>query len=207
VQWVIRPQSDEYHDFRGFAGRVASGTFKVGDEVTAYPAGMSTRITGIHTADGDQQETVPMLSYSLTLADEIDISRGDLIAKTTEPPEHSPHIDAMICWFTEKPLKPRGRYYLRHTTRTVRASIPDLLYKVNISTMERVPAPSEFGLNDIGCIRLRCASPLYFDSYANNRTTGSFVLVDEQTNSTVAAGMILRAVGDENTKSPDEFAI
>ncbi|HSJ02061.1 MAG TPA: GTP-binding protein [Verrucomicrobium sp.] len=207
VQWVIRPMSDDYHDFRGFAGRVASGTFKVGDEVTAYPAGMNTRITAIHTADGDQQETTPMLSYALTLADEIDISRGDLIAKASEPPQHSPHIDAMICWFTEKPLKPRGKFYLRHTTRTVRASVPDLMYKVNISTMERIPGPTEFGLNDIGCIRLRCAAPLFFDPYTQNRTTGSFVLVDEQTNNTVAAGMILRAVGDESFKSTDEFAI
>ncbi|WP_009958878.1 sulfate adenylyltransferase subunit 1 [Verrucomicrobium spinosum] len=207
VQWVIRPQSDEYHDFRGFAGRMASGTFKVGDEITAYPAGMSTQITGIHTLEGAKEEAIPMLSYSLTLAHEIDISRGDLIAKADEPPQHSQHIDAMICWFTEKPLKPRGKFYLRHTTRTVRASVPDLLYKVNISTMERVPGPTEFGLNDIGCIRLRCASPLFFDSYATNRTTGSFILVDEQTNNTVAAGMILRAVGDDSTKSTDEFAI
>ncbi|WP_038159582.1 GTP-binding protein [Verrucomicrobium sp. BvORR106] len=207
VQWVIRPQSDEYHDFRGFAGRVASGTFKVGDEVTAYPAGMNTRITGIHTLEGAKEEAIPSLSYSITLANEIDISRGDLITKADEPPQHSPHIDAMICWFTEKPLKPRGKFYLRHTTRTVRASVPDLLYKVNISTMERVPGPTEFGLNDIGCIRLRCASPLFFDPYNTNRTTGSFILVDEQTNNTVAAGMILRAVGDESIKSTDEFAI
>ena len=186
---------------------MASGTFKVGDEITAYPAGMSTKITGIHTLEGAKEEAIPMLSYSLTLAHEIDISRGDLIAKADEPPQHSQHIDAMICWFTEKPLKPRGKFYLRHTTRTVRASVPDLLYKVNISTMERVPGPTEFGLNDIGCIRLRCASPLFFDSYATNRTTGSFILVDEQTNNTVAAGMILRAVGDDTTKSTDEFAI
>ncbi len=207
VQWVIRPQSDEYHDFRGFAGRLASGTFKVGDEVIAYPAGMTTRITSIHTAEGNKDEAIPMLSYSFTLADEIDISRGDMIAKPEQPPQQGQHIDAMICWFSEKKLKAKSRFHLRHTTRDVRASVSDLLYKVNISTMERVQGEKEFGLNDIGCIRLRCATPLFFDPYVKNRTTGSFVLIDEQTNNTVAAGMIMRAVGDETTPSTDEFAI
>lgn len=207
VQWVIRPQSDEYHDFRGFAGRLASGTFKVGDEVIAYPAGMTTRITSIHTSEGGKDEAIPMLSYSLTLADEIDISRGDMIAKPDQPPQQGQHIDAMICWFSEKKLKAKSRFHLRHTTRDVLASVTDLLYKVDISTMERVQGEKEFGLNDIGCIRLRCATPLFFDPYVKNRTTGSFVLIDEQTNNTVAAGMILRSVGDETTPSTDEFAI
>jgi sulfate adenylyltransferase subunit 1 len=207
VQWVIRPQSDEYHDFRGFAGRVASGVFKVGDEVVAYPAGMTTRITSIHTEDGDLPEAVPSLSYAFTLADEIDISRGDMIAKADQPPQHSPHVDAIICWFTEGKLKPRARFHLRHTTRDVRATVTDLLYKVNISTLERVSGATEFGLNDIGCIRLRCAAPLFFDPYSVNRTTGSFILIDEQTNNTVAAGMIIRPLGDDNTESADEFAI
>ena len=207
VQWVIRPMSDEYHDFRGFAGRMASGTFKVGDEVLALPAGMTSRITGIHTFEGPQQEAVPDLSYSITLADEIDISRGDMIVKPEEAPEHSPHVDAMICWFTEKKLKPRTRFHLRQATRDLPATVTTLHYKVDISTMEQVGSVSEFGLNDIGCIRIKCASPLFFDPYSKNRTTGSFVLVDAQTNNTVAAGMILRAVGDETTKSTDEFAI
>jgi sulfate adenylyltransferase subunit 1 len=214
VQWVIRPMSDHVldgvslHDFRGFAGRVASGTFKVGDEVLALPSGMTSRITRIHTLEGAQQEAIPNLSYAITLADEIDISRGDLLAKPDEAPQHSAHVDAMICWFTEKKLKPRTRFHLRHTTRDVRASVTDLLYKVNISALERSQdTGGEFGLNDIGCIRIKCAAPLYFDPYAQNRTTGSFVLVDEQSNNTVAAGMILRAVGDDTTKSTDEFAI
>lgn len=207
VQWVIRPQSDEYHDFRGFAGRLASGTFKVGDEVIAYPAGMTTHITSIHTSEGSKNEAIPMLSYSLTLADEIDISRGDMIAKPDQPPQQGQHIDAMICWFSEKKLKAKSRFHLRHTTRDVLASVTDLLYKVDISTMERVQGEKDFGLNDIGCIRLRCATPLFFDPYVKNRTTGSFVLIDEQTNNTVAAGMIIRAVGDETTPSTDEFAI
>jgi sulfate adenylyltransferase large subunit len=214
VQWVVRPMSDQVldgvplHDFRGFAGRMASGTFKVGDEVVALPSGMKSRITRIHTFEGAQEEAIPNLSYSLTLADEIDISRGDMLAKPDDAPQHSAHVDAMICWFTEKKLKPRTRFHMRHTTRDVRASVTDLLYKVNISTLEKSQdTGGEFGLNDIGCIRIKCAAPLYFDPYAQNRTTGSFVLVDEQTNNTVAAGMILRAVGDDNTKSTDEFAI
>ncbi len=207
VQWVIRPQSDEFHDFRGFAGRVASGTFKVGDEVTAYPAGMTTRITGIHTIEGPQKEAIPSLSYSFTLADEIDISRGDLIAKPDRPPQHGQIIDAMICWFTDKKLKPRTRFHLRHTTRDVRATVTDLLYKVDITTLNHAEAVPEFGLNDIGCVRIRCASPLFYDSYDKNRTTGSFVLVDELTNNTVAAGMIVRPVGDDSDVSPDEFTI
>ncbi|QIF05118.1 sulfate adenylyltransferase subunit CysN [Roseimicrobium sp. ORNL1] len=207
VQWVIRPMSDDYHDFRGFAGRMASGTFKVGEEVLALPAGMTSRITGIHTFEGRKEETTPDLSYSITLADEIDISRGDMIVRPDQAPQHSPHIDAMICWFTEKKLKPRTRFHLRHTTRDLRATVTDLHYKVDISTMEQVGDVKEFGLNDIGCIRIKCAAPLFFDAYSKNRTTGSFVLVDEQTNNTVAAGMILRAVGDETTKSTDEFAI
>jgi len=207
VQWVIRPQSDDYHDFRGFAGRVASGTFKVGDEVIAYPAGMTTRITSIHTGDGDLQEAIPDLSYAFTLEDDIDISRGDMIAKPDQPPQHSPHVDAIICWFTEQKLRPKGRFHLRHTTRDVRATVTDLLYKVNISTLERVAGATDFGLNDIGCIRLHCSAPLFFDPYSENRTTGSFVLIDPRTNNTVAAGMIVRAVGDDLTQSTDEFAI
>lgn len=214
VQWVIRPMSDHVldgvslHDFRGFAGRVASGTFKVGEEVLALPSGMTSKITRIHTYEGAQEEATPNLSYSITLADEIDISRGDMLVKPDDAPQHSAHVDAMICWFTEKKLKPRTRFHLRHTTRDVRASVTDLLYKVDISTLESSQEKvAEFGLNDIGCIRIKCAAPLYFDPYARNRTTGSFVLVDEQTNNTVAAGMILRAVGDDSTKSTDEFAI
>lgn len=179
----------------------------MGEEVLALPAGMTSRITGIHTFEGRKEETTPDLSYSITLADEIDISRGDMIVRPDQAPEHSPHIDAMICWFTEKKLKPRTRFHLRHTTRDLRATVTDLHYKVDISTMEQVGDVKEFGLNDIGCIRIKCAAPLFFDAYSKNRTTGSFVLVDEQTNNTVAAGMILRAVGDETTKSTDEFAI
>lgn len=204
VQWVIRPQSEDYHDFRGFAGRMASGSFRVGDEVMAYPAGMKSRITHIHTAAGPQSETVPLLSYAITLADEIDISRGDLIAQPDKPPQSSLVFDAMICWFTDKKLRPRARFHLRHMTNDVRANVTDLLYRVDITTFERKQDTLEFGLNDIGCVRLRTSAPLHFDPYAQNRITGSFVLVDDQSNNTVAAGMILGAVGDETLVSVDE---
>ena len=202
VQWVIRPISDaddaklgNLHDYRGFAGRMASGTFRVGDAVSVLPSGMKTRITGIHTFAGEQTEAIPQLSYSITVADEIDTSRGGMIVKANEPVHTEQEFDAMICWFADKKtLRPRGRFYLRHTTNEVRAVVTDVLYKVNISTLEKSQDSQEFALNDIGCIRLRASAPIFFDAYSENRTTGSFVLVDEQTNNTVAAGMILKPV-------------
>ncbi len=205
VQWVIRPMSDKkdeklgvtLHDYRGFAGRVASGTFRVGDEIVAYPSAMKSTITSIDTFEGPQPEAIPQLSYSFTIADEIDTSRGGMIVKAGEEPTVAQEIDAMICWFADKKtLKPRGRYYLRHTTNEVRAIVTDVLYKVDISTLKKHDDVKEFALNDIGCIRLRCSASVFFDTYSKNRTTGSFVLVDEQTNNTVAAGMIIRGLGD-----------
>ncbi|MEQ1751372.1 MAG: GTP-binding protein [Prosthecobacter sp.] len=204
VQWVIRPISDQndsklgnLHDYRGFAGRVASGTFRIGDEVLVHPSGMKSRITGIHTYEGEQTEAIPQLSYSITVADEIDTSRGGMIVKSGEPIEVGHEFDAMICWFADKKtLKPRGRFHLRHTTNEVRAVVTEVLYKVNISTLEKSQESLEFSLNDIGCIRLRTSAPIFFDSYAENRTTGSFILVDDQTNNTVAAGMIIKPIKD-----------
>lgn len=204
VQWVIRPISDQndsklgnLHDYRGFAGRVASGTFRIGDEVLVHPAGMKSRITGIHAYEGEQTEALPHLSYSITVADEIDTSRGGMIVKANEPIQAGHEFDAMICWFADKKtLKPRGRYHLRHTTNEVRAVVTEVLFKVNISTLEKSQESQEFSLNDIGCIRLRTSAPIFFDAYSENRTTGSFILVDEQTNSTVAAGMILKPITD-----------
>jgi sulfate adenylyltransferase large subunit len=204
VQWVIRPISDAVdpklgalHDYRGFAGRMASGTFRLDDEVTVWPSGMKTRITGIHTFEGPQTQALAQLSYSITVADEIDTSRGGMLVKASEPVQAAQEFDAMICWFADKKtLKPRGRYHLRHTTNEVRAVVVDCLYKVNISTLEKSQDSQEFALNEIGCIRLRTSAPIFFDAYANNRITGSFVLVDEQTNNTVAAGMIVKPITD-----------
>jgi sulfate adenylyltransferase large subunit len=215
VQWVIRPISDQtdtklgnLHDYRGFGGRVASGTLQLGDRVAVYPGDIETTITGIHTFAGPQQEAIPQLSYSITLADEIDLSRGGMLTKAGERPHVTQEFDAMLCWFSDKKhLKPKGRFHLRHTTNDVRAVVTDVLYKVNISTLEKTQDSQEFALNDIGCVRIRCAAPIFYDAYAKNRTTGSFVLVDEQTNNTVAAGMILRPVGEAVPEEDAAFSI
>ena len=197
VQWVIRPMSDDYHDYRGYAGRLASGEFRVGDEVIAYPAGLTTRITGIHTLGVEHESTEAGLSYSITLKDEIDISRGDLLAKPDNPPQVTQNIDAMICWFSDKKLNLRSRFYLRHTTREVRAMVQDVIHKVDITTLDKVQGQTEFSMNDIGLVHLRLSTPIFCDSYAQNRITGSFVLIDEQTHNTVAAGMIVRKTDED----------
>jgi sulfate adenylyltransferase subunit 1 len=191
VQWVIRPMSDQWHDFRGYAGRVAGGVFKPGDEVTVLPSGFSTRIKGIHSADGDLEEAFAPLSVVITLDDEIDVSRGDMIVKKNNPPRIEQDVDAMICWFSERPLLARGKYYLRHTTREVQALVKEVKYKVNINTLHKVEGDLEFRLNDIGRIGIRASAPLFFDDYRRNRATGSIILIDQGTNETVAAGMII----------------
>lgn len=190
VQWVIRPHSDEYHDFRGYAGRVAGGVFKPGDDVVVFPSGFNAKIKGIHTLDGDLEEAFAPLSVSITLDREIDISRGDMIAKPNNPPKTEQDIDAMICWFSEKPMNPRGKFVIRHCSKEAKALIRDVKYKMDINSLHKLEDDKEFKLNDIGRISLRTAAPLCFDSYKSNRVTGSFVLVDALTNETVAAGMI-----------------
>jgi sulfate adenylyltransferase subunit 1 len=192
VQWVIRPQSQEYHDFRGFAGRVASGVFKVGDAITVLPSGFESRISGIHTLDGDLDEAFAPMSVTLKLEDEIDISRGDMIVKQNNPPTVTQDIDAMICWFSDTAKLQVGRKYtLRSTTKEVKCLIKEVKYKVNVNTLHKLEGDSEVGLNDIARISIRTSSPLFVDSYNRNRATGSLVLIDEQSNSTVAAGMIV----------------
>ncbi len=191
VQTVIRPQSDAYHDFRGYAGRVAGGVFKPGDNIIVLPSGFTSKIKAIHTADGELEEAFSPLSVSLLLEDEIDISRGDTIVKTNNPPNNGQDLEAMVCWFSEKPLQPRGKYLIRHTTREAKAAIKEVRYKVNINTLHKVEDDLSFNMNDIGRITLRTSTPLIYDSYSKNRITGSFILVDEGTNETVAAGMII----------------
>jgi len=191
VQWVIRPHSAEWHDFRGFAGRIAGGVFKPGDEVQVMPSGFSSRIKAIHTKDGTLDEAYAPLSCAITLEDEIDISRGDIIVKPNSAPAPTQDIDAMICWFSsEKTLTARGKYFLRHTTREVKAIVKEIKYKVNINTLHKIEDDPVFTLNDIGRITLRTSAPLSADTYRQNRITGSFILIDEHTNETVAAGMI-----------------
>ncbi len=192
VQWVIRPHSKEWHDFRGYAGRVAGGVFKPGDDVVVLPSGFGTRIKAIHTLDGTLDEAYYPLSVSITLEDEIDISRGDMIVKPNNQPHVEQDIEAMICWFSERQkLAGQGKFILRHTTKEVKAVVRDVRYKVNINTLHKIEDDLELGLNDIGRIHLRTSAPLFYDSYRRNRQTGSFVLIDEFTNETVAAGMIL----------------
>jgi len=190
VQWVIRPHSDEHHDFRGYAGRVAGGVFKPGDEVQVLPSGFTSKIDSIYSADGKLSEAFAPVSCSILLEDEIDISRGDMIVKSNNPPEKGQDIEAMLCWFSDKKMMVRGKYLLRHTSKEVKAMVTDLQYKVNINNLRKIEDDKEFGLNEIGRACIRTSSPIFYDSYNNNRTTGSFVLIDEQTNETVAAGMI-----------------
>ncbi len=190
VQWVIRPQSDEWHDFRGYAGRVAGGVFKPGDDITVQPSGFNSKVKSIYMDGQEIDEAYSPLSVAITLEDEIDISRGDMIVKTNNPPEVSQDIDAMICWFSDKPMTPRGKYILRHTSREVKAIIKEVNYKVNINTLHKIEDDKTFNLNDIGRITVRTSAPLIHDRYKRNRSTGSFILIDAQTNETVAAGMI-----------------
>ena len=192
VQWVIRPHSDEYHDFRGFAGRVAGGVFKTGDDVTVLPSGFTTKIKAIESMDGPQQEVFSPMSATITLEDEIDMSRGDMLVKANNQPVPTQDIDAMVCWFSsDKPLAGRGKYILRHTTKEVKAIVTEVCYKININTLHKIEDDLTLNLNDIGRIKVRASAPLIADNYKSNRTTGSFVLIDELTNATVAAGMII----------------
>ncbi len=192
VQWVIRPHSDEYHDFRGFAGRVAGGVFKAGDDVTVLPSGFTTKIKAIESMDGPQQEVFSPMSATITLEDEIDMSRGDMLVKANNRPVPTQDIDAMVCWFSsDKPLTGRGKYILRHTTKEVKAIVTEVCYKMNINTLRKIEDDLTLNLNDIGRIKVRTSAPLIADSYKSNRITGSFVLIDELTNATVAAGMII----------------
>lgn len=191
VQWVIRPQSTEYHDFRGYAGRVAGGVFKPGDEVVVLPSGFSSKIKGIHCMGEELKEAYDPLSVSITLEDNIDISRGDMLAKKNNQPEVGQEIEAMVCWFSDKKLQPRGKYVIRHTTNEAKAIVREVRYKININTLHKIEDDLEFGLNDIGRIAIRTSNPLFYDSYQRNRQTGSFILVDEHTNETVGVGMII----------------
>lgn len=191
VQRVIRPQSDEFHDFRGYAGRVEAGIFKPGDDVIALPSGFTSKIKEIATMDGNLDEAFPPMSVIITLEDDIDISRGDMIVRPNNQPKVGQDIELMICWLHEKKLVKGGKFGLRHTTKDLRCIVKDIRYKININTLHRIEDNFEIGLNDIGRIVIRTTSPLFYDSYKKNRTTGSLILVDEFTNETVGAGMII----------------
>ncbi len=192
VQWVTRPMSEQWHDFRGYAGRVAGGVFKPGDDIVVLPSGFTSKIREIHGPDGTLQEAFAPQSVTLTLEDEIDISRGDTIAKPNNQPKVDQNIEAMLCWFSEtKKLTPRSKYIIRHSTREAKAIVSELRYQVDVNTLHKMEGIDSLILNQIGRVALRVSSPLLHDSYSRNRSTGSFILIDEGTNETVAAGMIL----------------
>ncbi len=192
VQYVLRPMSDAFHDYRGYAGTVASGVLKVGDEVMVLPSGFTSTIAAIDTFDGPVEEAFAPMAVTLRLADDIDVSRGDLVCRPHNRPNVGQDIDAMVCWLTDRGNLRRGaKYGIKHTTRSARALVKDLQYRLDVNTLHRDEDASELDLNQIGRISLRTTVPLFFDEYRRNRATGSFILVDEATNNTVAAGMIL----------------
>ncbi len=193
VQWVIRPQSDEHHDYRGYAGQVAGGVLRPGDEVRVLPSGITTKISRIEEGGRPIEAAFAPMSVTVHLADDVDVGRGDVIARPSNPPIVSQGLEAMICWMADKPLLPGGRYALKHTTKWTRAIVSDLVYRLDVTTGEQSATPENLPLNGLGRIKLRTTTPLIYDPYSQNRTTGSFILVDEATNATVAAGMLLGA--------------
>ncbi len=191
VQLVIRPNTDEFHDYRGYAGRVAGGIFKKGDEVMLLPSGFSSKIEAIDTYDGEVEEAFPPMSVVIRLENELDLSRGDMIVRPNNMPEVTQDLDLMICWFDNKPLRLRGKYIIQHTTRTARCLVKEIRYKMDINTLHRNLEDREIKMNDVARISLRTTQPLFVDPYSRNRITGSVILIDEATHQTVAAGMVI----------------
>ncbi len=192
VQYVIRPQSDEFHDYRGYAGTVAGGVMRPGDKVVVLPSGFGSTIKSIETFDGPVDEAFAPMSVTVRLSDEIDISRGDMLCRPNNQPTSSQDIDAMVCWMSERvQLTAGSRLVIKHTTRTAKVIVKDLAYQLDVNTLSRNEGAAELRLNEIGRVSLRSQLPLFFDEYRRNRATGSFVLIEEATNTTVGAGMIL----------------
>lgn len=191
VQTVIRVNTPETPDYRGYAGQVASGMFYVGDEVVVMPSGFSSRISGIYGAKGYVGVAEPPMSVSLLLEDEIDVSRGNMIVKKNNRPEATQDIDVMLCWLDAAPLQQGKRYIVRHTTQEVKGMVREVLYKISIDTFSRTEDDKALGMNDIARVKLHLSQPLLCDSYRLNRITGALILIDEQTNNTVASGMIV----------------
>jgi sulfate adenylyltransferase large subunit len=192
VQYVIRPRDDSLHDYRGYAGQVAGGVLKPGDEVVALPSGFTTTIESVETADGPVAEAFSPMSVTVRLEDDLDVSRGDMLCRPANRPTVGQDVEAMICWLTpDTPLRVRGRYAIKHTTREARALVSDLQYRLDVNTLHRDESADTLSLNEIGRVTLRTTAPLFYDEYRRNRATGSFILVDEATHATVAGGMIL----------------
>ena len=192
VKYVIRPQSDEHHDYRGYAGTIAGGVFKPDDEVMVLPSGFTSKISSIDSFDGPVSEAFGPMAVTMRLTDDIDVSRGDMICRPNNQPTSSQDLQAMVCWMSEtSPLSPRMKLALKHTTRSSRVMVTDLQYRIDVNTLHREENPESLTLNEIGRVSLRSTQPLFFDEYRRNRNTGSFILLDEVTNATVAAGIIV----------------
>jgi len=191
VQTVIRPQTAEYHDYRGYAGRVAGGIFKKGDEIAVLPSGFTSKIAKIDTYDGEIEEAFPPMSCTILLEDDIDVSRGDMIVRVNNQPDVSQDHEMMICWMSQRPIQLNGKYTIKHTSRDARCIVKDIKYKVDINSLHRLEDDKEIKMNDIARISIRTTVPLFTDRYQRNRNTGSIILIDESTNETVGAGMIL----------------
>ena len=192
VQWVIRPMSDEHHDYRGYAGEVAGGEWRAGDDVIVLPSGLRTTVAAVETHDGTLDVAVQGQSVVVRLADHVDVSRGDMLCDPADPPVAARELEAIVCWLSERPVATGARLAVKHTTRWTRAILEEVLSTLDVGTLEQVPGDG-LALNDLARVRLRLAGPLLVDPYATNRQTGSFVLVDESTNETVGAGMVLSA--------------
>ena len=191
VQYIVRPQSKEFPDYRGYAGRIEGGIFKPGDKVTVLPSGFTSYIKSIDTFNERVKEAFSPMSVCITLKDDIDVSRGDMLVKADNKPMINQDVDLMICWMNEKNMLLKGKYTIRHTSQTARCIIKEVKYKIDINSLHRLKDDKVIGLNDIGRISLRVTKPLFIDSYRRNRNTGSIILIDEATNETVAAGMII----------------
>jgi bifunctional enzyme CysN/CysC len=191
VQWVVRPKANSHHDYRGYAGRVAGGVFRPGDEVMVLPSGLVTTVAGIDSFEDELEEAYPPMSVTLRLSDDVDVSRGDLICRPMNQPTVGQDLDAMVAWMNERTITPGDYFHLKHTTRWVRAVVRDVHYRLDVNTLHRDESANSLGLNDVGRVTFRVTQPLFYDSYRRNRTTGSFILADEATNVTVGAGMLL----------------
>ncbi len=191
VQMVIRPKTDEFHDFRGYAGRIAGGVFKPGDEVLVLPSGFTSKIKSIETFDGPIEEAFAPMSVAMTLEDDIDIGRGDMIVRSNNQPSQLQDVDLMLCWLHPSGPQPRKKYTLKHTTNEVKAMMKEIRYKLDINTLHRNEDDTNVSANDVCRVQMRTTKPLLADTYRKNRTTGSVILIDEGTNETVAAGMII----------------
>ena len=191
VQYVVRPYNDDFHDYRGYAGRIAGGIFKKGDEVMLLPSGFTTRISRIESYGKELEEAFPPMSVTMHIEDDFDISRGDMIVRVNNVPRQEQDMDLMICWFNEKPLEERGKYIIRHTTKEAKCIVREVRYRMNVNTLHRDIESKQIRMNDIARISIRTTLPLFIDAYQKNRVTGSVILIDEGTNETVAAGMVI----------------